>query len=101
MAKIPGRGPGQEAEERFRLLVDSVQDYAIFMLDPEGYVTTWNTGAERLKQYKAAEIIGQHFSKFYLPEDIASGTPQSVLNRALSEGRTQMEGWRVRKDGTR
>src|SRR3954454_8397366 len=84
--------------EQLALLVESVQDYAIFMLDPEGYVTTWNTGAERLKQYKAEEIIGQHFSKFYSPEDIAAGTPQSVLHRALAERRTQTEGWRVRKD---
>jgi len=86
-------------ERRFRLLVESVQDYAIFMLDPEGRVTTWNTGAERIKRYKPEEIIGHHFSKFYTPEDTASGKPQRLLGIAAREGRVEDEGWRVRKNG--
>jgi PAS domain S-box-containing protein len=86
-------------ERRFRLLVEAVQDYAIFMLDPEGRVTSWNTGAERIKGYKAVEIIDQHFSKFYPPEDVASGKPERLLGIAAREGRAEDEGWRVRKNG--
>jgi PAS domain S-box-containing protein len=88
------------SEERFRLIVEGVRDYAIFMLDPSGYVATWNTGAERLKGYKASEIVGQHFSKFY-PADLAqSGWPEEELRRASDTGRFEDEGWRVRKDGS-
>ena len=88
-------------EERFHLLVDSVRDYAIFMLDPGGHVATWNPGAERIKGYTEQEIVGQHFSRFYPPEDIAAGIPERVLDRARQEGSSHIEGWRVRKDGTR
>jgi PAS domain S-box-containing protein len=84
-----------------RLLVESVVDYAIFMLDTEGHVATWNIGAEKIKGYRAAEIIGQHFSKFYTTEDVAAGKPQHELDVAKSDGRIEDEGWRVRKDGTR
>jgi PAS domain S-box-containing protein len=87
--------------EQFRLLVESVQDYAIFMLDSEGHVATWNIGAERIKGYRASEIIGQHFSRFYPQEDIRSGKPQEELRVASAEGRFEDEGWRLRKDGSR
>jgi PAS domain S-box-containing protein len=87
--------------ERFQLLVDAVQDYAIFMLDPAGIVTNWNSGAERLKGYRAEEIVGQHFSRFYTKEDRTAGLPLRVLEAARREGRFEAEGWRVRKDGTR
>jgi PAS domain S-box-containing protein len=90
-----------EAEERYRHLVESVCDYAIFMLDPAGYVTTWNIGAERIKGYRADEIIGSHFSRFYPAEDIAAGKCEMELRVAASEGRFEDEGWRLRKDGTR
>jgi PAS domain S-box-containing protein len=88
-------------EERFRLLVDQVRDYAIFMLDVEGYVQTWNSGAERIKGYRAAEIIGKHFSCFYPPKDIQAGKPAHGLKVAVLEGRYEDEGWRVRKDGSK
>ncbi|MBV8458201.1 MAG: PAS domain S-box protein, partial [Acetobacteraceae bacterium] len=90
-----------ETERRFRLLVQGVTDYAIYMLDPEGHVTNWNTGAERIKGYSAAEIIGQHFSRFYTPEDFDAGVPARALETARREGRYEAEGWRRRKDGTR
>jgi PAS domain S-box-containing protein len=90
----------RRSEERFRLIVESVKDYAIFMLDPGGYVATWNAGAERTKGYLASEIIGQHFSVFYPPEDVAAGTCELELEVAKREGRSEVEGWRVRKDGT-
>ena len=85
----------------FRLLVDSVADYAIFLLDTQGYVSTWNLGAERIKGYTSDEIIGQHFSKFYPPDEIAKLSPDEELVIAAREGRIELEGWRVRKDGTR
>ena len=88
-------------EETLRLLVESVKDYAIFMLDPEGYITTWNLGAQRLKGYVAVEAIGQHFSIFYTREDLAAGKPAHELEVARAEGRVEDEGWRLRKDGTR
>ncbi len=90
-----------QSEERFRLLVEGVQDYAIFMLDPDGYISTWNAGAERFKGYKADEIIGEHFSRFYTPEDIARRHPWKELEIAAHEGKYEEEGWRVRKDGSR
>jgi len=88
-------------EERFRALVSSVKDYAIFMLDPSGKIETWNAGAERTKGYLAEEIIGQHMSRFYTPEDLARGLPAKLLAQAIRDGRVESEGWRVRKDGTR
>ncbi|MCR6481949.1 PAS domain S-box protein [Amycolatopsis sp. OK19-0408] len=91
----------RESEERFRLLVQSVQDYGIFMLDPGGRISSWNAGAERIKGWSAAEIIGQHFSMFYPPEDVAAGKPQWELEIAVDEGRLEDEGWRLRKDGSR
>jgi PAS domain S-box-containing protein len=91
----------RQSEERFRLLVDSVQDYAIFMLDANGCVASWNPGAARLKGYSAADIIGRHFSVFYPPEVAASGWPAHELTEARRTGRFEDEGWRVRKDGTR
>jgi len=88
-------------DERFRALVSSVKDYAIFMLDPSGKIETWNAGAERTKGYLAEEIIGQHMSRFYTPEDLARGLPAKLLAQAIRDGRVESEGWRVRKDGTR
>jgi two-component system sensor kinase FixL len=88
------------SEERFRLLVGSVKDYAIFNLDPEGHVKTWNLGAKRINGYRPEEIIGQHFSKFYRPEDIAAGKPAHELAVATAEDRYEEEGLRLRKDGT-
>ncbi|WIG53647.1 MAG: Two-component system sensor histidine kinase/response regulator hybrid [Afipia sp.] len=90
----------RQKEEQFRLLVQSVTDYALYMIDPEGYVSSWNLGAERIKQYRAEEIIGQHFSKFYTEGDRLKGEPQNALATARREGRFEKEGWRVRKDGT-
>ena len=89
-----------ESERRFRLMVESVVDYAIFMLDPRGHIASWNPGAERIKGYSAAEIIGEHFSRFYPPEEIARGRPQRALELASREGRFADEGWRLRKDGS-
>src|SRR5262249_31154758 len=89
-----------ESEERFQLMVLNVVDYAIFMLDTEGRVVTWNTGAERIKGYRASEIIGSHCSRFYPDEDARRGKPQTILDAAAAGGRVQDEGWRVRKDGT-
>jgi PAS domain S-box-containing protein len=91
----------RESEERFRLLVESVQDYAIFLLDPSGRIITWNQGAERIKGYSVAEILGQHFSCFYPAEDQAQGKPAWELQVAAVEGRVEDEGWRVRKNGER
>ena len=88
-------------ERRFRLLVQSVTDYAIFMLDRGGYVSNWNAGAERIKGYDASEIVGQHFSRFYTPEDLEAGIPVVALETASRTGRFEAEGWRLRKDGSR
>jgi PAS domain S-box-containing protein len=87
-------------EEGFRLMVESVTDCAIVMLDSEGRVVSWNTGAQRIKGYSAEEIVGQHFSRFYPPADIARGVPQRDLDAAAAQGRCEVEGWRVRKDGS-
>lgn len=90
----------RRSEDRFRLMADAVQDYAIFMLDPEGHVSTWNSGAERIQGYKAAEIIGRHFSCFYSEADIASGKPALDLEVAAKQGRCEVDSWRRRKDGS-
>jgi PAS domain S-box-containing protein len=90
-----------EAEQHFRILVQGVTDYAIFMLDPSGRINSWNPGAERIKGYSPDEIIGEHFSRFYTPEDRQAGVPQKALETARETGRYEAEGWRVRKDGTR
>ena len=92
---------GQREEDRFRLLVESVTDYAIYMLDPKGNVASWNSGAQRFKGYLPHEIIGEHFSRFYTEEDRAVDLPRKALRTAEQEGRFEHEGWRVRKDGTR
>ena len=91
----------RESEQRFRLLVQGVTDYAIYMLSPEGVVTNWNVGAERIKGYSYNEIVGQHFSRFYTDEDRLAGVPVRALGTAAEAGRYESEGWRVRKDGTR
>jgi PAS domain S-box-containing protein len=104
---IPSKDAGPKAEKQlrqrdevFRLLVESVKDYAIFLLDPQGRVETWNEGAERIKGYKSHEIIGQHFSRFYPREARESGWPERELEIAAKEGRYADEGWRVKKDGS-
>jgi PAS domain S-box-containing protein len=91
----------RESEHRFRLFVGGVTDYAIFMLDTEGVITNWNNGAERIKGYRADEIIGQHFSVFYSGKDREDGLPQRLLMTAARDGRVEAEGWRIRKDGSR
>jgi PAS domain S-box-containing protein len=91
----------RRSEEKFRLLVEAVQDYAIFLLDTEGRVSSWNIGAERIKGYKASEIIGRHFSVFYPEEDVRSKKPERELKIAVEQGRVEDEGWRVRRDGSR
>ncbi|KVE24509.1 hybrid sensor histidine kinase/response regulator [Burkholderia singularis] len=88
------------AEFRFETVVEAISDYAVFMLDPHGNVATWNAGAQRIKGYRAAEIIGNHFSRFYPPEAVASGRPAFGLQQAIAHGRFEDEGWRVRKDGS-
>lgn len=89
------------SEERFRLLVESIADYAIYMLDPEGFVSSWNTGAERIKGYRSQEIVGRHFSCFYTDEDLQQERPLQALQKAALDGRHEEDGWRVRKDGSR
>ncbi|HYL08737.1 MAG TPA: PAS domain S-box protein [Candidatus Udaeobacter sp.] len=91
----------RQSEARFRALVDAATDYAIFLLDESGFVTTWNPGAERMKGYQEDEIVDRHFSIFYPPEDVTSGKPERSLEAALRDGRFEDEGWRVRKDGSR
>jgi PAS domain S-box-containing protein len=91
----------RQSEERFRLLVDGVTDYAIYMLDPQGLITSWNSGAERIKGYSYNEIIGRHFSRFYAPEDLREGRPWEDLAAARRFGRSEQEGWRFRKNGER
>jgi len=99
--KSEGKIELRRTEERFRLLVDAVQDYAIFMLDVQGHVSSWNTGAQRIKGYAVSEIIGKHFSIFYPEEDLRAGKPERELEVAAREGRFEDEGWRLRKDGSR
>ncbi|GAB3764770.1 PAS domain-containing sensor histidine kinase [Ramlibacter monticola] len=91
----------RESEERFRMLVQGVTDYAIYMLSPTGEITNWNAGAHRIKQYEQEEVLGTHFSRFYTEEDRAAGKPANALAEATSRGRFEAEGWRVRKDGTK
>ena len=91
----------RRSEQQFRLLVQGVTDYAIYMLDPDGLVSNWNTGAERIKGYTAADVIGTHFSRFYTAEDQQKGVPRLALSIAVKEGRFEQEAWRVRKDGSR
>src|ERR1041384_1820142 len=88
----------QTLEGRYRLLVEAIRDYAIYMLSPEGIVSSWNQGAERFKGYQAPEIIGQHFSRFYTDEDRGRGLPALALETAARKGCFESEGWRVRKD---
>ncbi|HEY0315830.1 MAG TPA: PAS domain-containing protein, partial [Sphingomonas sp.] len=89
------------SDRRFALLVDAIRDYAIYLLDTDGCVRSWNSGAQRFKGYLADEVIGRHFSLFYTEEDRASGLPETALDTARREGRFEAEGWRVRKDGSR
>lgn len=100
-----GRGQVEEAlrdsEEKYRMLLDGVQDYAIFMLDPRGQVVSWNAGAERIQGYTAEEIIGRKFSCFFLPEDIKRGRPDEILRITSTRGRHEEQGMSVRKDGSR
>ncbi len=91
----------RRSHEQFRVLVEGVTDYAIYLLDPEGRVSSWNTGARRIKNYLPEEIIGHHFSRFYTEEDKASGEPSRALDTAAREGKFEKEGWRIRKDGSR
>lgn len=91
----------RQSEQRFRLLVQGVTDYAIYMLDPSGRVSSWNAGAERFKGYAASEIVGEHFSRFYTQEDLDKGIPALALRTAAEDGRFEAEGWRLRKDGSR
>ena len=100
MTGLTDKPKGEQAEQ-FRLLVDAVQDYAIFMLDPEGNVASWNSGAQRIKGYAADEIIGSHFSRFYTEEERRAGKPDRQLALAIENGRVEHEGWRIRKDGSR
>lgn len=90
----------RESEERFRLMIEAVEDYAIIMLDPEGNVISWNAGAERIKGYQVQEVVGRNFSMFYSSEDRERGKPQTDLTIAIRDGRTESEGWRIRKDGS-
>jgi PAS domain S-box-containing protein len=99
-ARKRAEAASREKDEQLRLLVDGVKDYAIFMLDPEGRVATWNQGAERIKGYSAHEIVGHHFSCFYTPEDVLNCKPEGELQTAITKGRYEEEGWRIRKDGS-
>jgi PAS domain S-box-containing protein len=100
-ARKSGEEALRESEERFRLLVDGVQDYAIYLLNPDGVVISWNSGARRIKGYEASDIIGSHFSRFYAASDIDAGKPWIELALARQDGRAEDEGWRIRKDGSR
>jgi len=89
----------RQSEERFRMLIEGVTDYAVFMIDPQGVITSWNTGAERIKGYSREEILGKHFSRFYTEKDLEAGKPWEELALARRTGRAEDEGWRVRKNG--
>jgi PAS domain S-box-containing protein len=101
MAADANRFDTHVIDQRFQLLINSVTDYAIYMLDPEGRVSSWNPGAQRFKGYSPDEVIGEHFSRFYTEEDRAAGLPARALSIAATEGRFEQEGWRVRKTGER
>ncbi|MEO8629279.1 MAG: PAS domain S-box protein [Betaproteobacteria bacterium] len=98
---IEGQSRLNESQDSFRLIVEDIKDYAIFMLDPEGRIISWNKGARHLKQYEAAEIVGKHFSVFYSPKDLLANKPALELQAAKTDGRCEDEGWRLRRDGTR
>src|SRR5215472_2316296 len=100
LIKQPKQRDLLESERSFRLLVEGVADYALYMLDPSGIITSWNSGGERIKGYSSKEILGQHFSRFYTETDRANGKPARALRIAREQGRYEEEGWRVRKDGT-
>ena len=87
-------------DARYRLLIDAIHDYAIYMLDPDGLVSSWNAGAQRFKGYAPHDILGRHFSCFYSAEDVQNGKPERELEKAIAEGRYEEEGWRIRKDGS-
>ena len=93
--------PAPSGSRRFQMLVDSIRDYAVYLLDADGHVHSWNSGAQRFKGYTEEEIVGQHFSRFYTPEDREAGLPERALGAVVNEGKFEGEGWRVRKDGTR
>src|SRR5581483_5491361 len=99
--RVEARQSLRESEERFRLLIENVRDYAIYLIDAEGRVSSWNEGARRIKGYRAEEIIGQSYTRFFTPEDQAAGVPAQELRIAAYEGRYETEGWRVRKNGER
>ncbi len=101
MNMAEGRTVRRHVQDRYRLLIESIIDYAIYMLDEEGHVASWNPGARRLKGYEPDEILGRHFSNFYTPEDRDAGEPWRGLEAAKREGRFENEGWRIRKDGSR
>lgn len=101
MEQIQRYDASQTEDGRYRMLIDAISDYAIYMLDPDGIITSWNPGARRFKGYDEHEILGQHFSRFYLEEDRAAGIPQFALETAAREGKFESEGWRVRKDGSK
>src|SRR5271154_4826770 len=101
MPLTAGSGYRLADAHRLAILLDAITDYAIYMLDPEGFVTTWNKGAENIKRYRAEEIIGQHFSRFFTTEDQANRLPATLLETARREGHYEAEGLRVRKDGSR
>lgn len=100
-SQLPPLSPGTLTERHYEMLVQAVVDYAIFMLNPDGLIVSWNAGAARIKGYAATEVIGQHLSIFYTDDDRRNGKPWQLIERALRDGRAQDEGWRVRKDGTR
>jgi PAS domain S-box-containing protein len=101
MEQIKRCDASQTEDDRYRMLIDAISDYAIYMLDPDGIITSWNPGARRFKGYDEHEILGQHFSRFYLEEDRAAGIPQFALETAARDGKFESEGWRVRKDGSK
>jgi PAS domain S-box-containing protein len=101
MRDISARASARDSVRQFKILVEGVRDYAIFMLDPEGRISTWNSGAEHIKGYSAEDVIGEHFSLVYTEEDKREGVPTRALQQAAKDGRYEAEGWRLRKDGSR
>ena len=101
MQRNKGAGVPMAEDERYRILVEGITDYAVYMLDSNGIVTSWNAGAQKFKGYTPSEIIGRHFSCFYTPEDRDAGLPERALATAAREGKFETEGWRLRKDGSR